>query len=300
MRGTNQRILGVQAACLFFLSWAAAAQEPLLDVVRSLEGKENAERVETAKEFLENAGLSPQLQPFEAEAAGQELSGTNVVLRIEGTETALAPLVIGAHIDTSLLRGSDGWSPGASDNASGSTVVMHLAKSLAAAPLRHSVDVLLFDLEEWGFLGSRHYVGTLQSKPAAMVNVDIGTSGRTIAYGPSFAPGNEALYAVAKTVCSEQEECLSFRLYPPSDERSFQAAKIPNISFAVLPRVEAHQLWLRLNGGQESGLEEGFLPAVANRIHTADDTSDHVEEDSLATLLDYLDRYVRLLDTEID
>ena len=42
--------------------------------------------------------------------------------------------------------------------------------------------------------------------------------------------------------------------------RSFQAAGVPNISLAVLRAAEAHQMWLLLNGGPESGLRQGFVP----------------------------------------
>jgi hypothetical protein len=42
----------------------------------------------------------------------------------------------------------------------------------------------------------------------------------------------------------------------------------------VLPAIEAHQIWLLLNGGKESGLAAGFAPSILRTIHTPEDTAD--------------------------
>ena len=54
-----------------------------------------------------------------------------------------------------------------------------------------------------------------------------------------------------------------------------------NISLAVLPSIEAHQLWLMMNGGKQSGLERGFVPEVLRTIHTPADQPDKLDADAL-------------------
>jgi hypothetical protein len=53
---------------------------------------------------------------------------------------------------------------------------------------------------------------------------------------------------------------------------------------AVLPAIEAHQVWLLLNGGKESGLAPGFAPAVLRTIHTAEDTADRLSAEGMTLI----------------
>jgi hypothetical protein len=101
-------------------------------------------------------------------------------------------------------------------------------------------------------------------------------------------------------VCAQQDfACVEFPQFPPSDERNFQAAKIPNISLAVLPRLEAHQLWLRFNGGAESGLREGFAPATARLIHTKEDTAEKLDAAGMTLAYQAVLQLVRQLDAKL-
>ncbi|MEG4071592.1 M20/M25/M40 family metallo-hydrolase [Microcoleus sp. Pol14C2] len=61
------------------------------------------------------------------------------------------PIVIGAHYDT--VPGS----PGADDNATGVAVLLELAREIASAPLKYPVQLVAFDMEEYGYLGSSHH-----------------------------------------------------------------------------------------------------------------------------------------------
>ncbi|MEG4043599.1 M20/M25/M40 family metallo-hydrolase [Microcoleus sp. Pol17_C1] len=63
----------------------------------------------------------------------------------------LPPIVIGAHYDT--VPGS----PGADDNATGVAVLLELARDIASGPLKYPVQLVAFDMEEYGCLGSRHH-----------------------------------------------------------------------------------------------------------------------------------------------
>lgn len=66
-------------------------------------------------------------------------------------EKRLPPIVIGAHYDT--VPGT----PGADDNATGVAVLLELARDIASGPLKYPVQLVAFDMEEYGCLGSSHH-----------------------------------------------------------------------------------------------------------------------------------------------
>jgi Zn-dependent M28 family amino/carboxypeptidase len=74
--------------------------------------------------------------------------GTNLILRLPGRQSGLAPLLVAAHYDGPLN------SPGADDNATGVAALLELAKRWVHQPPRRPVWLVAFDQEEWGMLGS--------------------------------------------------------------------------------------------------------------------------------------------------
>jgi hypothetical protein len=107
---------------------------------------------------------------------------TNLLARRPGTDPALAPVLVLAHLDH-LGRG---WPadraasrgeihPGADDNASGVAVLLELARKLAGAPpARRPVLFAVTTGEEAGLLGARHLLETLPEadQPYACLNLD--------------------------------------------------------------------------------------------------------------------------------
>ncbi|MBX2864067.1 MAG: M20/M25/M40 family metallo-hydrolase [Leptolyngbyaceae cyanobacterium MAG.088] len=81
----------------------------------------------------------------------------NLCLELPG-QRSLAPVIIGAHYDT--VPGT----PGADDNATGLAVLLELARQFSEQPPRRPVHLVAFDLEEYGLVGSRAYVSTLQGQ----------------------------------------------------------------------------------------------------------------------------------------
>jgi hypothetical protein len=84
----------------------------------------------------------------------------NVVGILPGTDPALAQeaIVLGAHYDHVGAAGGT-VHPGADDNASGTAVVLGLARAWAAAGgARRTLVFALFGAEELGLIGSGHYV----------------------------------------------------------------------------------------------------------------------------------------------
>ncbi|MBS3747761.1 MAG: M28 family peptidase [Wenzhouxiangellaceae bacterium] len=117
-----------------------------------------------------------------AEVRNSVREGTsyNVGARLPGAERPDEAVVYMAHWDhlgrNMALQGSAGIFNGAIDNASGTAAVLELARMHAAAgPAERSAMFLLVTLEEYGLLGSRHYVNEPAFAPAdtvAAINLD--------------------------------------------------------------------------------------------------------------------------------
>jgi Zn-dependent M28 family amino/carboxypeptidase len=257
-----------------------AEAEPLSDLVEhatQLDQPSADARFDALIALLDEHGLAYEIQAFpnrRADEAGPA-HGRNVSVTIG---TGDREIIVGAHADAAMLRDGS-LSHAMVDNAGAVAVLARVAQTLATQALRHRVRVLFFDLEELNLLGSEHLVGTLDpSRIAGMINVDIAGYGDTVLYGPAVGEGNDVMYAAMRHVCADaSHRCLEFAQFPPSDDRSFQAVGIPNISLGTLTELEAHQLWLMLNAGPDSGLADGFVPPILRTIHTPADTADKLD-----------------------
>ena len=266
-----------------------ALQASTTDAAR-LDRPSNAERLEALKTLLRERGLEFEIQPFENE---RKEKGQNVIVTLG---SGAQDIVIGAHFDAVRLQDGS-LSHGMVDNAAGAVVLTRVAEALRARRLKHRVRLVFFDMEEIGLLGSAHYVKSLESKVAAAVNVDIAGYGDTLLFGPGRNEGNAEVYGAMWRTCAEQHfACMEFPNFPHGDDRSFQAAKIPNLSLAIVPAVEAHQLWLMLNGGKESGLAEGFLPPILKTIHTPGDTAEKLDAAAMTRISEAVVNLVMELD----
>ena len=104
--------------------------------------------MEYMAEAFREAGLEPRLHPFRFR--GHRF--WNVAASMEGALPEAPRVLLGAHYDT--VRGS----PGADDNASGLALLAEAAHALAREPLRATVELVAFDLEE--FRGTTYRVGS--------------------------------------------------------------------------------------------------------------------------------------------
>jgi len=153
-----------------------------------------------AAQFLENRflsyGLNPapggMVQPFQAISRKTDslLSSQNVLAVVPGSG-ALARewVVVGAHYDHIGVReqsdGTMGINNGADDNASGTALVLEMARIFQVqvasggipTPDRRSVLFAAFGAEEQGLLGSCHYAMVSPAEPVAltraMMNFDM-------------------------------------------------------------------------------------------------------------------------------
>lgn len=112
----------------------------------------------------------------------------NIIARFPGSDPKLADeaLIIGAHYDHLGIGRFGSRSPkrlgevhnGADDNATGAVGVLELAEAFAESGVttKRSIVFILFDAEEKGLLGARHYVEhptVPRDKIAAMMNMDM-------------------------------------------------------------------------------------------------------------------------------
>ncbi len=109
-------------------------------------------------------GVRAELKGYDKSVRYDEASGNNtarnVLAKIEGTDPKLKDqyVIVGAHLDHVGVRGGYVYN-GADDNASGSAVVLELARLIAASDFRPRRTMLfcLWCGEERGLIGSLHF-----------------------------------------------------------------------------------------------------------------------------------------------
>lgn len=122
-----------------------------------------------AQYFADNA-IPPYFETYRDTLSNFDKTSYNVVGVLEGADPELKNeyVVIGAHYDHIGVMASvagDTIANGANDNASGTTVVMELAKYFGAKKTnKRSIVFALFSAEEKGLLGSKHLAQKLKAQ----------------------------------------------------------------------------------------------------------------------------------------
>ncbi|MBD2080063.1 M28 family peptidase [Leptolyngbya sp. FACHB-17] len=165
----------------------------------------------------------------------QQAQGTSILatLRVKAQPSAIGrnviahlpdikqpQLIIGGHYD------SVEYSPGANDNASGTAVVLGLARSLSKSPQARQIWFVSFDGEEDGLKGSEAFVDRATSqflaRLKAMLNFDmVGINDRLLLEGSGAM--SEIASSINGTVSSNQ--------LGGSDHLSFKAKNVPTLFF---------------------------------------------------------------------
>ena len=168
----------------------------------------------------------------------EERRTANVIGILPGTDPARASevVVLGAHYDH-LGRAGGVVHPGADDNASGTAVVLGMARALAAAGgTARTLVVVFFSGEEIGLLGSAHYVKHPPlpiERTAAMLNFDMVGRMRNDRLNVGGVESGGGLRALVERVTGGDRLDLVLRdsPYGPSDHASFYAAGVPVLFF---------------------------------------------------------------------
>jgi Zn-dependent M28 family amino/carboxypeptidase len=279
----------VAAATLF--AAPAFAQDDLSPEGQAIEtaiqayaAKTNDQRRGVVVEQLRVAGYQPELQSFEGgNPRTGPLAGANVVVTVgQGDKD----IVLTGHFDAVPL--SDGvMSQGVIDNAGSIALMIEaldlISDQVAQTPSPYRYVFVFTDQEELGLIGARKWLEAHdKARIHAVINLDVNGYGETLMYGENVGEASAFVLAAMRTQCAERAvDCVAFPVYPPSDDRVFSAAGVPVISIGSQDAVGAHQMWLAFNGGETTGLAEGFVPPVFQRIHSAGDDMQWIDGDDI-------------------
>jgi aminopeptidase YwaD len=173
---------------------------------------------EAGKSLL-NANQSPRQVNIAVNTRQGNITGRNVIARLPGVTQP--KVILGGHYDSVVD------SPGANDNASGTAVVLAIARKAAKTPLAREAWFMAFDGEEDGLHGSKAFVRS--AKPEflqglkGMLNFDmVGVNDRLL------VGGTQSLTKLAKAT---NPAITTFGGRGGSDHASFASANVPVLFF---------------------------------------------------------------------
>jgi hypothetical protein len=174
------------------------------------------------------------------------VSVPNIIARIPGADPALAAeaVLVGAHFDHLGTGGGGEIYYGADDNASGSAVVLELARLFTEWGVRPARTVIfaLFNAEELGLIGSMYYVIEPPhpiDETVAMINLDMVGGGDELGlidFG-GLEDGSEELYELLVSQQNDDFPVTPLEGSANSDHAWFQYSGVP---VAFLFSVGAH------------------------------------------------------------
>lgn len=159
----------------------------------------------------------------------------NVVAAQPGTDPKMAheAIVIGAHRDH-FGKQAGLLFPGADDNASGTAVMLEVARTLAKLPVKPKRTLLFlsFSGEEQGLIGSRLYIGRPViplGNTKAMINIDhTGIGNGRLTVGVTGLDKNFAQQAGESAGLADKLDLFGF--FPGGDHVPFKEAGIPTVT----------------------------------------------------------------------
>jgi hypothetical protein len=265
---------------VLLLFWALLATQDVEKDVKVLadeacEGRETGTAGEerAAKHILSEmrrAGLHPVVQPFQ----GHGTTGRNIVAVIPGTMNEA--VLIGAHYDH---LGTDGKKVfcGADDHASGTAVVIEMARRFAKTPAKRAIILLAFSGEEMGILGSRHYVNNPAAleAPVAMINMDMVGRLREnlIVFGADTGSRFKEYLGDSPIKIAYNKDAIG-----PSDHTSFVLKGIPSVHLFTGAHADYHKPGDTADKLNYDGLRKvaDLVETLARRIADAPEKMDFV------------------------
>jgi hypothetical protein len=162
----------------------------------------------------------------------------NVVALLEGSDSLLKNeyVVIGAHLDGQGFPSSDIFLPGANDNASGSAVVLEIARTFVRGKVqpKRSVVFVLFTGEEELSIGSRRFV---EDPPIPLNRITSMIEFDCVGYGDSISIRKSApkLWELTYMEDSIYTRMMSkiINRGPGADAAQFEEKGIPSVYFTT-------------------------------------------------------------------
>jgi hypothetical protein len=177
------------------------------------------ENIETT---MRGFGLAVELEPFEYDTVVYY----NVVATQPGAEIPDQIVVVGAHFDSAD-------NPGADDNGTGTALVMEVARVLSKYRSPRTINYVLFDREEQGFVGSWAFVDDHADEDITMalivdmVGHDSGAYAMEIYGKPASSTVINGVDAAIETYGEELGATPNIGDWPLSDNWPFESAGIP-------------------------------------------------------------------------
>jgi hypothetical protein len=194
----------------------------------------------------------------------------NIVVRFHPQATER--FVLGAHYD------SVPHSTGANDNGAGVCVLLGLLHMYLPQPPAIPLDIVFFDLEEVGAVGSQAYLNQVHADYIrGMVNLDVCGTGDTILVGPRIHASDGPLSQPVHIVT--QNDAFHSRVVdylPPGDDSTFEHAGIPNLSVCIVPHADVPVL-IEAVGAMRQRQRPPRLPRIVETFHNG-------SRDSLAVI----------------
>lgn len=197
----------------------------------------------------------------------------NVIAEIPGSEKPDEMVIVGAHLDSWDTPGSQG----ASDNGTGSSVVLETARILSkvgAAPKR-TMRFILWTGEEQGLLGSQADVAKLRNEGrleriSAVFNEDAGSNWHN---GISVIEEQVPMFTEAlkpiQAAFPDKEMKINVIAAPPkslggSDHTSYGVADVPAFQFGKSGPQRYRMIWHTQKDTWENAVPEGLRHMSAN------------------------------------
>ncbi|MBF2062818.1 MAG: M28 family peptidase [Calothrix sp. C42_A2020_038] len=166
--------------------------------------------------------IAPLNIDLNANGRNVDVTGRNVIAYQEGVTQP--QVIIGGHYDS--VEGS----PGANDNASGTAVVLDIARKVSQTPLARQAWFIAFDAEEDGLHGSRAFVNAATpqflSELKGMMNFDMVGVNNKLLIG-----GSSELTKLAKVVQPQAQLYGANCANGASDHAPFAAKGVPILFF---------------------------------------------------------------------
>jgi hypothetical protein len=206
----------------------------------------------------------------------------NVVARIPGTENTGRKVVICAHLDSHGEGMDNDIAPGADDNATGLAALLEIARNIGPNRLPFDVELIAFNGEENGLLGSISYAAS-QDPAKVLLAVNLDTLGGNHLYDRLVLCGDERSSKIMEALAALNERSaimseLEIILKGDSDHTAFQGRGIP-----------AFMISESNNAGEKDHYPGNLY------VHTAADTAEKVNFEAVAKstklgllFLDYL------------
>lgn len=194
----------------------------------------------------------------------------NVIADIRGTEKPDEYVILSAHFDSWDGPGSEG----ASDNGSGSVVMMEAMRILKASNVRpkRTIRLVLWGGEEQGLLGSRAYVDKHREslpKISAMFNDDGGSNyqgGLAIVkeWKPFFDPLAEAINRAFPGMPFTLDVVETLSGGGGSDHASFNRVGVPGLHWYERGRQQYRRIWHTQFDTYEEAIPEYLVQSATN------------------------------------